>query len=134
MHINKVKIYNSSLISHFLLSVPHGEPSNCTLVSPNATALTVNFTVPHILHQNGIITKYRITIQQFPPSLDGFQDSLELENTQEWISHSFHPLISYVIYNVTVRAYTVVGEGEEMCHLSCRVIEAGNINVYIKDF
>ena len=102
--------------------MPHGIPLNCTLESPNATSLLANFTLPQLREQNGIITSYQLTINEYTQHLDSHNEIKEVNNTQLWPFHVFHGLTAFTYYNVTIAARTSVGLGPH-CKLSLRTVE-----------
>ena len=103
-----------------------------TAVTLSETEIRVNWSEVVPIDRNGIITQYEVQYNQtdtisFPMTnftiVDATQLSLVLEG-----------LASFVEYNITVRAYTVIGPGPFNPTGARNMTDASSKHVYINSF
>ena len=103
-----------------------------TAVTLSETEIRVNWSEVVPIDRNGIITQYEVQYNQtgtisFPMTnftiVDATQLSLVLEG-----------LASFVEYNITVRAYTVIGPGPFNPMGARNMTDASSKHVYINSF
>ena len=85
--------------------VPSSPPDNVVATAESSTSIQVNWEEVPAIDQNGIITQYEVMYepcdgQTATQSMTTLNTSILLNNIQE-----------YADYNITVRAYTSLGEG-----------------------
>ena len=87
---------------------PRTPPRNVTAMATSPTTISVRWTEVDPIDQNGVIITYEV---QYEP-LQTFQGQIMTNsvNTSE-LSITLIDLQEYVNYNITVRAYTVIGAG-----------------------
>ena len=119
--------YDSQYLNNqflFHITAPSQPPANFNITVENSTSIRVSWSEIQAIARNGIITQYEVMYEpletfggQIAKRSSIVNDSiftLLLENIQE-----------HVQYNITVRAYTEVGEGPFTSTITVRTPEAG---------
>jgi hypothetical protein len=108
----------------FLSSVPSSPPDNIMAIVLSPTEILVTWDMVPLVDQNGIITLYEVlyvpletfneTIQANTIEVIGTEVSITLTDVQEFIN-----------YTISVRAYTIVGEGPYSEEVMVTTLEDG---------
>ena len=99
----------------FLLLEPDGFPRNVTLEVVSATEIMVSWVEVNPFNRNGIITIYEVTYQP--------QENYDRMTTYMNTTSLLVPLTGlheYAVYNVEVKAFTIVGPGPDSPVVSIR--------------
>ena len=106
------------------LTAPASPPENIIATVLSSTEILVNWDSVPSVYQNGIITMYEVlyqpletfggAIQTLSRNLSGTEMSVVLTDLEE-----------FVYYNISVRAYTSVGEGPYSDDVTVRTNENG---------
>ena len=106
------------------ITAPSSPPSRVNATVESATSIQVNWSEVPAIDRNGIITQYEV---RYEP-LETFGGQLA-ERTNITNNSTFEILLEnlqeYVQYNITVRAFTQVGEGPSSPTITFRTREAG---------
>ena len=108
----------------FLSVVPSSPPNNVTATVLSPTEILVTWDVVPLIDQNGIITLYEVlyvpletfneTIQAITREVNGTEMSITLTDVQEFVN-----------YTISVRAYTIMGEGPYSEEVMVTTLEDG---------
>ena len=96
--------------NHFYVSAPASPPDNVNAVANSSTSIGVTWDMVPAIDQNGIITMYEV---RYEP-LETFGGQIQTQNMAVLapnMSVTLTDLQEFVNYNISVRAYTSVGEG-----------------------
>ncbi len=105
-----------------LCTVPASPPQNVIASVLSSTEIQVNWTEIPEMEQNGIIDKYEV---MYEPQMT-FNDVLTtttVNTTNMFVTLT--GLQEYVVYNISVRAYTRVGPGPYSVEVVRRTMEDG---------
>lgn len=106
---------------------PSSPPDNVTVVGNSSTSIVVSWgTVPPI-DQNGILTMYEVLYQPLE-TFSGAIGSLSMNVSAMDMSVVLSNLQEYVYYNISVRAYTSVGDGPYSQEILVLTLEEGESN------
>ena len=94
---------------HSLTLAPSGPPTNVFAEALHSTIIFVTWDEVAEVDQNGVITSYEVVVQPFTTFNGQIPSSQSLNVSTE--SAVLLGLEEFVEYNVTVRAFTVVGPG-----------------------
>lgn len=103
-------------------AVPDRGPSNVGSEVISSTAIAVSWEEVPAINQNGIITVYEVLYEPLE-TFDGTLTPSTMNTTDFDIVIS--NLAPYVSYNISVRAYTVVGAGPYSEPITNRTLEEG---------
>ena len=106
-------IVGSGLIHFFLIpTAPAGSPQNVIATTLTSTEIRVNWDPVPAIEENGIITTYEILYDP-QETFDGqIPNNVPINTTDGLILEmTLTGLQEYVVYNITVRAYTSIGSG-----------------------
>ena len=134
---SKIMIYSQTeqkRIRIFIMyTVPDGSPDNVTGMANSSTTIIVTWDSIPPIDQNGIITMYEVLYQPLETfggaigpmtrNVSGTEMSVVLMDLQEFVS-----------YNITVRAYTSVGEGPYSTEISVATLQDGMLFFNILNF
>ena len=111
-----------------MYTVPDGSPDNVTGMADSSTTIIVTWDSVPPIDQNGIITMYEVLYQPLETfggaigpltsSVSGTEMSVVLMDLQEFVS-----------YDITVRAYTSVGEGPYSTEISVVTLQDGTLSL-----
>ena len=112
----------SVLLSSF--TAPSSPPSNISALAENSTSISVSWGEVLAINQNGIITQYEVVYEPLETFMKQTVSriSIIVNTTLETLLLN---LDEYVEYNITVRAYTFVGEGPFSFAITVRTLEDG---------
>ena len=104
-------------------TVPSEAPTSVIVNAESSTSIVVNWSDVPAIDQNGIITQYEVVYEPLetfediigPGTMNTIDMTVTLSNLQE-----------YVVYNVSVRAYTSAGPGPFSAEIEQRTLEDGN--------
>ena len=109
----------------YLFTVPAAPPDNVTVTAETSTSIRVTWQQVPAIDQNGIITQYEVMYEP----LETFDGQISMRSINITNASVFEVLLEgleeYVEYNITVRAYTAVGEGPFSTELIVRTLEDG---------
>ena len=91
-------------------AVPSSPPDNVIALSSSSTTITVSWDIVPPIDQNGIITMYEVFYQPLE-TFGGVIGTLTRNVSAPDMSVVLTNLQEFVNYNISVRAYTSVGEG-----------------------
>ena len=103
--------------------VPDASPSSVDAMADNSTSIVVNWTLVPDINRNGPITMYEI--EYVPLEMFDGQVQKATVNVSDVLSVRLTNLQEYVNYTVSVRAYTVVGDGPYSSSVAARTLEDG---------
>ena len=92
-----------------LYIAPSGHPQDVRAESTSSTEITVMWNPVPDIERNGIITQYEVVFHSVFD--DGISANVTMSNGSVEQSLPMTGLEEYVQYDITVRAYTVVGHG-----------------------
>ena len=101
-------VYISSGVESFFIA-PSGHPQDVRAESTSSTEITVMWNPVPDIERNGIITQYEVVFHSVFD--DGISANVTMSNGSVEQSLPMTGLEEYVQYDITVRAYTVVGHG-----------------------
>ena len=114
----------SHKISHS--TVPANPPRNVTATANSSTSIIVMWEEVVSIDQNGVITTYEV---MYAP-LEVFAGAIGT-GIKNVTSHSSSVVLTdleeYVFYNISVRAYTKVGQGNFSSPITERTSDDGNV-------
>ena len=104
---------------------PTGFPSTVTAVTLSATAILVEWNEVDEIDRNGEITLYQV---DYTPNNDIFQSGSVNTTDASTFNLTLDNLQEFVLYNITVTAYTVIGPGPSSAPPAmARTDPAGNV-------
>ena len=101
---------NNQFIDVFFFPVPASPPNNVTALANSSTTIIVSWDIVPPIDQNGIITMYEVLYQPLE-TFGGAIGTLTRNVSAPDMSVVLMDLQEFVEYNISVRAYTSVGEG-----------------------
>lgn len=104
-------------IHYHLSAAPTGPPQNIIAPVVEGTYLTLSWEPPISSEQNGIITSYRIKVTT--------EDGVVLDNFTSDTTYTVSNLEPYSIYQFSVAALTVHGQGPFSSNVAIRTGETG---------
>ena len=109
---------------HYVLfgTVPASPPQNVTASVLSSTEIEVNWTEIPEMEQNGIITEYEVMYEPLM-TFGGVLTTITVNTTNMFVTLT--GLQEYVVYNISVRAYTSVGSGPYSVEIVRRTQEDG---------
>ena len=120
-------------ITPFIPTDPSNFPTNVVSMTLSSTTIEVTWGIVPPIDQNGIITMYEVLYQPLETfggaigpmtrNVSGTEMSVVLMDLQEFVS-----------YNITVRAYTSVGEGPYSTEISVATLQDGMLFFNILNF
>ena len=96
--------------SYLILAVPASPPDNVTVIVNSTTTIIVTWDSVPPIDQNGIITMYEVLYEPLE-TFGGAIETLSRNVSVTDMSVVLMDLEEFVYYNISVRAYTSVGEG-----------------------
>ncbi len=120
----KLILYNIFLfISLYAYAVPSSSPNNVQTMTLSSSEIRVMWEEVDLIDQNGIITRYEVTYNR---EFDvGNQSNFTDRNT---LNTTITGLDEFTEYNISVRAYTIVGPGPYSRAEREETDEDGNFN------
>ena len=101
------KLYTTP-ISFTCHAAPASPPDNVNAIPLSSTTIMVTWNIVPPIHQNGPIIVYEVMYAPMQ-TFDG-QIMTRTTNTST-VSLTFTKLQEYVVYSISVRAYTIIGPG-----------------------
>ena len=95
----------------FFFPVPASFPDNVTALANSSTTIIVSWVIVPPIDQNGILTMYEVLYQPLETFEEAIDESLTTNVSASDMSVVLMGLQEFVEYNISVRAYTSVGEG-----------------------
>ena len=112
-----------------LLTAPSSPPSNINVTTESSTSIRVSWSEVPSIHRNGMITQYGVMYE--PLETFGYETVTSVNITDNsTLEILLHNLQEYVQYNITVRAFTSVGEGPFSSVITVRTLEDGECYIY----
>ena len=109
----------------FLFPVPANFPTNVTAMAASSTSIRVSWEEVPAIDQNGIITTYEVRYQP----LMTFNGALMTATVNTSVFElELNGLEEFVVYNISVRAYTSVGAGPYSPEVTERTNEDGKLH------
>ena len=96
--------------SYLILAVPASPPDNVAVIVNSTTTIIVTWDSVPPMDQNGIITMYEVLYEPLE-TFGGAIETLSRNVSVTDMSVVLMDLEEFVYYNISVRAYTSVGEG-----------------------
>ena len=115
---------------YFGTVVPASPPANVMATVMSSTEILVSWDIVPPIDQNGIITMYEVLYQP----LETFGGAIEILTTNVSASEMSVVLMDlqeFVYYNISVRAYTSVGEGPYSEATNAQTDEDSKLNYYM---
>ena len=106
-------------------AAPASAPVNAQSISVSSTEIMVTWDIVPPIHQNGIITMYEVLYQPLE-TFSGAIGPLTVNVSGTEMSVVLMDLEEFVYYNISVRAYTSVGEGPYSIAVTTQTFEDGN--------
>lgn len=108
------------VVSISTLSAPSGPPYDLRVIFVNASSLTVSWSPPELILQNGVIRNYNVCVRIF--AITSRCGDVVLPGSQtNYIASGLAP---FTVYDVIVSAATSVGYGPSML-VTTKTSEAG---------
>ena len=124
MYTDRAKLIHISIT----YTVPGGSPDNVTGMANSSTTVVVTWDIVPPIDQNGIITMYEVLYQPLE-TFGGAIGPLTRNVSGTDVSVVLVDLQEFVSYNITVRAYTSVGEGTYSAELSVVTLQDGTLSL-----
>ena len=115
--------------AHHVLSVaPNAAPTNVAAVSISSTEIMVSWDEVPPIDRNGIVTVYEVLYEPLE-TFGGAIMSMTVNTTNT--STTLSGLEEFVMYNISVRAYTSEGPGPYSEEIARRTDEDGNLDILV---
>ena len=115
--------------AHHVLSVaPNAAPTNVAAVSISSTEIMVSWDEVPPIDRNGLITMYEVLYVPLE-TFEGTITSMTVNTTNT--STTLSGLEEFVMYNISVRAYTSEGPGPYSEEVTEMTLEDGKLQFYL---